>query len=298
MADYGAFFVGDDGSLLVTSDSACYECYQSVGASSRTGNVNVYYSSAPSYPLVFIACGKGYSAGIMAIEGAPGSWTITAISTSNSLAYIFVPMTGNATSGYGTAVYDASGNLTFDSNRNLLNARNVESLASGQVFTASADTNMVSYTAGGIYAPTTVTDRWERWPERDFTLYVYPYGMPTPYDRHFFWVRVRRTTWSINRGAAKINANSVSHEWVLHQNGYYDVVIGQGVAVRRYTYGYWGEAYMPAVPSGPDNTEPFNGGWTGTVSGPYGPNNTFPYTNVVNNDLLMTCITGVTTDYV
>lgn len=296
MADYGAFFIGDDGSLLVTSDSACYECYQTVGAASRVGNVNTYYSSAPSYPLVFIACGKGYSAGIMAIEGSPGSWTITAISTSNSLAYIFVPMTGNNTSGYGTAVYDASGNLTFDSNRNLLNARNVEGLASGQVFSCHPDTNMVSYTAGGVYAPKTVTERWERWPERDFTIFSYSYGMVVPQDRHFFWVRVRRTTWEVRRGAAKINANTINHEWVLHQSGYYDEAIGQGVAVRRYTY--WnGSYFMPAVPSGPDNTQPFNGGWTGTVSGLYGSGNSFPYTNVVNNDLQMTCITAVTSDY-
>lgn len=297
MADYGAFFIGDDGSLLVTSDSACYELYQTVGASSRSGNVNTYYSSAPSYPLVFIACGKGYSAGIMAIQGSPGSWTITAISTSNGLAYIFVPMTGNSTSGYGTAVYDANGNLTFDSNRNLLNARNVESLSSGQVFSANPATNMVSYTAGGVYAPKTVTERWERWPQRDFTLYVFPYGMPTPYDEHFFWVRVRRTSWEIRRGAAKINDNTVNHEWVLHESGYYDEAIGIGVAVRRYTFTYWGQAIKPAVPAGPDTTEPFNGGWVGTVSGPYGTGNTFPYTNTVNNDLQMTCITAVTSDY-
>lgn len=293
MADYGAFFIGDDGSLLVTSDSACYECYQTVGAASRTGNVNVYYSSAPSYPLVFIACGKGYSAGIMAIEGSPGNWTITAISTSNGLAYIFVPMTGNNTSGYGTAVYDASGNLTFDSNRNLLNARNVEGLASGQVFSCSPDTNMVSYTAGGVYAPSSIQDRWERWPERDFSTWVGIY----PLDKHFFWVRVRRTTWSVNRGAAKINANTINHEWVLHQSGYYDVAIGMGVAVRRYTYDYWGRIVTPSVPSGPDRNEVFNGSWIGTVSGLYGPNNSFPYTNVVNNDLQMTCIAGVTSDY-
>lgn len=293
MADYGAFFIGDDGSLLVTSDSACYECYQKVGASSRVGNVNTYYSSAPSYPLVFIACGKGYSAGIMAIEGSPGSWTITAISTSNSLAYIFVPMTGNTTSGYGTAVFDSSGNLTFDSNRNLLNARNVEALASGQVFTANASTDMVSYTAGGVYAPKTVTERWERWPEKDFTMFAY--GI-YPDTRHFFWIRVRRTSWEVRRGAAKINANSVNHEWVLHQNGYYDEAIGQGVAIRKYTY-WQGVYYMPAVPSGPDTTQAFNGGWTGTVSGLYGSGNTFPYTNVINNDLQMTCITAVTSDY-
>lgn len=297
MADYGAFFIADNGSLLVTSDSACYELYQVVGASSRNGNVNVYYSSAPSYPLVFLNCGKGYSAGIMAIEGSPGSWTITAISTANCGAYIFVPMTGNTTSGYGTAVFDANGNLTFDSNRNLLNARNVESLASSQVFSANPSTNMVSYTAAGVYAPKTVTERWERWAERDFTIYTYAYGIPMPLDKHFFWVRVRRTSWEIRRGAAKINDTSVNHEWVLHQSGYYDEAIGMGVAIRRYTILYGGSYYTPAAPAGPDNNTPFNGTWIGTVSGLYGPNNSFPYTNTVNNDVQMTCITAVTSDY-
>ena len=294
---YGAFFIGDNGQLIVTSDSACYELYQTAWPYARSGNISTYSSSAQSYPLVFIACGKGYAAGVLAIQGGAGSWTITVISNVNCPIYVFTPMTGNNTWGYGTAVYDANGNLTFDSNRNLLNAKSVEALASGQSFWADPSVNMVSYTSAGIYAPVSVVDRWERWPERDFTLYVYPYGMPTPYDRHFFWVRVRRTTWNIYRGGAQINDSSISHVWLSHDSGYYDTVLGQGVAVRRYTYGIYGEAYMPAVPAQPDNTEPFNGGWTGTVSGYYGSSNTFPYITPVNNDIQMTCITGVTYDY-
>lgn len=43
---------------------------------------------------------------------------------------------------------------------------------------------------------------------------------------HHVTAVVRRTNWSIERGAAKINSNSVSFEWVMHDAGYYDDVVG------------------------------------------------------------------------
>ncbi len=106
MADFGAIFRATDGTLLVSADTPTYELVQQLNPSSRSGNVSIYVSSSVGYPLVFVRCGAGYSASVLAIEGGPSSWVITVLCNVSCPAYIFAKLSSVSTSGVGLVVFD------------------------------------------------------------------------------------------------------------------------------------------------------------------------------------------------
>jgi len=79
MADFGGMFFADDGTLLVTSDTPVYEHRGSFNPTSRSGNVSVYVIPTVGYPLVFVRCGSGKSAGVLAIEGVATNWVVSVL---------------------------------------------------------------------------------------------------------------------------------------------------------------------------------------------------------------------------
>ncbi len=177
MADFGAFFRGDDGSLLVTSDTPCYEMVGQFNPTSRTGNVNTYTVTSQAFPLIVVNCGSSGKAGVLAVEGWAGNWTVSVLSTTSCPILAFVPISGNATAGYGTAAYDASGRLVFDSFRKILNARHISPLAEGVSFQSTAGVNSVAYTSGPVRPAKSASQQWvnvEFWGYAD-TQYVCRY---------------------------------------------------------------------------------------------------------------------------
>jgi len=150
MADFGAMFRADDGSLLVTSDTPTYEFVAEVNPSSRSGNVNTYSVSTSNFPLVFVKCGSGNSGSVLAIEGQSGSWTVTVLASVSCPIEVFVPLSGASTTGVGMVVYDANGGPVFDTNKKILNARNIGTLSEGGALASSVGTDMVAYTGGPV----------------------------------------------------------------------------------------------------------------------------------------------------
>ncbi len=179
MADFGALFRGDDGSLLVTSDTPCYEMIGQFNPVSRSGNVNTYNVTSQAFPLIVVNCGVAGRAGVLAVEGGPGSWTVSVLSATSCPILAFVPISGNATSGYGMAAYDASGRLVFDSFRKILNARHISLLAEGISFQSTAGVDSVSYTSGPVRPASSASEQWvnvEAWAFAD-TQYICRYEM-------------------------------------------------------------------------------------------------------------------------
>lgn len=160
MADYGALFRADDGSLLVTSDTPCYELQGSYAPTSRSGNVNTYSVNASVFPLIVVACGPGNSAGVLAVEGGPGAWTVSVLSNVSCDILAFVPISGTSTTGYGLATFSASGQLLFDSNRKILNARQINNLSEGTSFSSTPGVNSVSYTSGPVKPSQSQSGEW------------------------------------------------------------------------------------------------------------------------------------------
>ena len=152
MATFGAIFRASDGSLLVTSETPCYELVATKNPNSRVGNVSTYTSDVGRFPLVFVNCGVGNSAGVLSVVGEPGDWTITVLATNNCPINIFIPLTAASTSGYGVSVFDSAGNPVFDSAKDVLNARVIGLLSeSAASFYSASGTDMVAYTSGPVF---------------------------------------------------------------------------------------------------------------------------------------------------
>jgi hypothetical protein len=158
MADYGAFFIADDGTLLVTSDSPCYEFVAEVTPSSRTGNVNTYSVNTTVVPLIFVKCGSGYAGGVLAITGSSGSWTVSVLSDVSCNIEVFVPITGASTTGVGMAIYKSDGTPVFDSSKKILNARVINDLSEGVSFATPSGTDMVAYVSGPVKPASSTSD--------------------------------------------------------------------------------------------------------------------------------------------
>lgn len=160
MADWGAFIKSDDGSLLVTPDTPCYEFVGEYWPASRSGNVNTYNVPLDEYPLIFVNIGAGNSAGILAVETGTAGWRISVLASVTCSILVFRRISG-APAGYGMAVYGANGQLVFDSSRNVLNVRNAANLSEGVSFAVSSGVDSVSYTCGPVWPSQTQSDRWE-----------------------------------------------------------------------------------------------------------------------------------------
>lgn len=160
MADYGAIFRANDGSLLVTSDTPCYELFGTFQPTGRDGNVNTYWVNSSVFPLISVNCGAGNSGGVLAVEGASGNWTVSVLSNVSCNILAFIPITGTVTAGYGIATYDSSGRLVFDSSRNILNARHINMLKEDWSFQSNINVNIVSFTSGAVLPSKTQSDEW------------------------------------------------------------------------------------------------------------------------------------------
>lgn len=355
MTNWGAFIKSDDGSLLVTPDTPCYEFVGEYSPWSRSGNVNTYDVPLDEYPLIFINIGANNSAGILAVETVTGGWRISVLASVTCSILVFRRIRG-APAGYGMAVYGANGQLMFDSSRNVLNVRNAANLSEGVSFAASPGVDSVSYTCGPVWPSQTQSDRWEfvqsyrdsnqeysctrnfecNWVDecsfqqvcRTTSEYVCRTdfsGRQTcgfePVQRcnfenvcqrvqrcafvercQWIWVDtiydiyalVRRTNWVIHRGVAQVNSGSVSFNWLVHKSGYYDDVVRLWSTTLSSVPPGQGTNTMPPgyVPPDPHFTAILS------VQGELTRTNTYPYTASRANQLGLTCLTSVRSDYV
>ena len=115
-------------------------------------------------------------------------------------------------------------------------------------------------------------------------------------NTYWIYARVRRTNWSVYRGVAQINNNSVSFNWLLHKSGYYDDAL--------YLSSVTFSNRLPDVGS---NVAFVPMGYTPPpaylvnilhVQGELNRNNAYPYTTSRANQIGLTCLTAVRSDYV
>ena len=355
MTNWGAFIKSDDGSLLVTPDTPCYEFVGEYSPWSRSGNVNTYDVPLDEYPLIFINIGANNSAGILAVETVTGGWRISVLASVNCSILVFRRISG-APAGYGMAVYGANGQLMFDSSRNVLNVRNAANLSEGGSFAASSGVDSVSYTCGPVWPSQTQSERWEfvntyiepdrqyictntfecNWVQEcsfrhvcrttsqficriDFSGRqtcsfepVQTCGFENVCEQvqrcgfvercQWIWInntydiyaRVRRTDWVIRRGVAQINSGSVSFNWLVHKSGYYDDVLYLSSSTISSVPPGQGIVFVPPGYMAPDphfSSILF-------VQGELNRTNTYPYTASRANQLGLTCLTSVRSDYV
>jgi len=347
MADWGVFIKSQDGSLLVTPDTACYELLGSYGPTNRTGNVNRYSFPATSYPLIFIACGQNQAAGLLSVSVSGNNYVVEILATVSCPIYVFRTLEGTET-GYGMATYDSEGKLIFASSRNVLNVRNAGAIREGASFPAATEADMVSFTCGAVRPASSFADRWELveagtisdtqyvcrsafecrniqtcgffqvcgfeqvydWSIPPFGGFVSQYvcrsefqcrsetvcgtyetcGYETFYTNYYTTARVRRTTWSIDRGVARIGGSQVTFDWLRHKDGYYDRVLyyNSGSSSSYSMNGFAPIGYSPPP------------AWFGTnlnFVGELSRNNEFPYTTTRANDIPLTCLTSVRSNY-
>jgi hypothetical protein len=109
---------------------------------------------------VVVNCGVNNSAGVLAVEGSSGNWTISVLSSVYCNILVFIPINGSVSSGYGLATYDATGRLLFDSSKNILNARSVANLAENVSFQSAAGVDGVAYTSGPVKPSKTESSGW------------------------------------------------------------------------------------------------------------------------------------------
>jgi len=307
MSDFGIIFRADDGSLLVSSDSQCYERVAQVAVSSRLGNVSTYAVTTAAYPLVFVKCGAGQSAGVLAVEGSAGNWVVTVLATVSCPIVVFTPISEAASSGFGSVVYNTAGTAVFDSSKNILNARALGVLAESIAGIESpSGTDMVNYTSGPV-KPSSSTNTtavivyrhsyvavvygiiYYRW-RNGFNYPVYGYYNTTLYYTVF--ANVRTTNWSIDRGVAAIApGGDVSFSWLRHQEGYYKEITGYYYSTTTGTIAssVWFTNFPAPSAAALAAIESSQGELT--------KDNTFPYTTNRANTGALTCITGVSGDY-
>lgn len=322
---YGAYFIADDGTLLVSSEQPCYEFVADYSPTSRSGNVNTYVVNITPYPLVLINVGGGGAGGLLAIEGNPGNWVISVLATAGYSISVF-RIVGGAPSGYGLATFASNGSLCFDSTRKILNSKRVVSIGNGSS-TSTPLADMVSYTSGQVRTASSVSDAWVYvntflqsntvyvcetqyiqscsttnicFPDGSGGQFCYPQtfcqiiptqvcGFRTINTFYDIYARVRTTSWYIDRGVARLDpaGTGLSFDFLRHKEGFYKQVlfyaanttsIGQNVPP--------GYIPPPAFISGQE-----------TFSGELTKNNTYPYTQTLNNLVNLTCITAKRSDY-
>lgn len=349
MPDYGMFVKGDDGSLLVTPDTPCYELIGEYQPVSRVGNVNTYSVPSSNPPLVFICVEKGHSGGVLSVIYGTNSWIIEVLATRSCSILAFKTISGTA-SGYGLAVYAGDGSLVFDSTRNVLNVRDAGNLAQDVSFPCSAVADSVCYTSGPVYAEQSNADRWQVVDYYSYLAHTYQCdwknvcepvltcgfvtkctlqyvcsGFGASYSCSFvnvcsqvfecsypivcalkyvcdwvmisvsvtIWARVRRTTWTIKRGTAKLltTSNSVGFNWVTHKNGYYDTIL-------RLTSSESATVFGEGTP--PTGYIPFATLYQDVevYEGELSSNDTFPYTTETANTGQLVCLTTARSNYV
>jgi hypothetical protein len=335
MSDWGVIVKSTTGDTLISPDSRTYEFVGEYTPYSRTGNISLYDIPGAETPIVFLQCGQGNAAGILAVERTETGHRVTALSTSNCSAQVFRVMADDA-SGYGVASYDRSGRLAFSSARNVLNVRGAGVISEGSSFSAPANTDMVSYTCGPVRPASSTTDRWvfvqtytefstdyqcgfetvcrdqttcglvrscsDSSPGFEICIDVFECTTTTVCNlefvcrsvfvstQYFVYAAVRRTNWHIDRGTARITSTQVGFDWTRHLTGFYDTVLYY--TVDSFSTAPFGGTIRPGyVPPG---------AWiTGNVffEGQLTQNNTFPYTTSRANEIPLTCLASVRSNY-
>jgi len=322
---YGAYFIADDGTLLVSSEQPCYEWITDVAPSARSGNVNTYYSNVSGYPLVFINIGPGGYGGLLAVEGGSGAWTISVLANAGYNISLF-QVVGGTPNGYGLATYNSGGGLCFDSTRRILNSKKVTSIGYG-LGDSTPYSTMVSYTSGQVRTESSYTDSWVYVNSYVYTEQVYScttqiqtscttsttcspdgqggqYCFPittcstypvttcgfspvtTFYD---VYARVRTTNWYIDRGVAHLDGNGtgIGFDFLRHKDGFYKQVLYY--AANTTSIGSNTPPGYSPPPTFAPGAETFQGELT--------KNNVYPYTQTFNNLVNLTCITANRSDY-
>ena len=319
MADWGVLVKSSNGDTLISPDSRVYEFVGEYQPTSRSGNINTYFVPGGEPPLIFLQCGQGNSAGVLSIVATTGGYVVTALSNVGCTAQAFRVMVGDE-SGYGVASYDRSGRLAFASSRNVLNVRNAGNISEGVSFPSTSGVDMVSYTCGPVRPISSTAERWEfvqfflttdifcslqNVCQQEFrcefvngtfecgfvTVCSLQQVCVTVFVDNFVYARIRRTTWGIDRGVARINTNNtVGFEWLRHLSGFYDQVLF-----------YWVNQQASVIGGGlapPTYTPP--AGWIAQnvlFEGQLTANNTFPYTTSRANEISLSCLTGVRSNY-
>lgn len=310
---YGAYFIADDGSLLVSSEQPCYEYVDTYTAASRSGNVNTYNVPIADYPLVLINCGTSGKAGLLAIEGSSGAWVISVLADAAYGIKVF-KVIGGTPSGYGLATFSSTGSVCFDSSKKILNAKAVTTIGSGITASTPTGTDMVAYTSGQVQANKSVSEDWVFVEEYltgetvyicepqyvcDFDIFggywcTYQTVCRFEYITSYIsiYAKVRTTNWTLDRGVAKMNSgsNQVTFDWLRHKEGYYKEILS-------YTADVFSSGGGVPAPIGYTPTALFFVN-TETFSGELTKNNTYPYSETFNNMVNLTCITATGSDYV
>jgi hypothetical protein len=290
----------------------------------------VYVIPTVGYPLVFVRCGSGKSAGVLAIEGVATNWVVSVLTDVSCPIEAFTTITSAPMSGVGLAVFDANGQPVFDTSKVVLNAKKIDLLSEGLTVQSVSGTDMVSYTAGPVWPSQSTSSSWVTVDYYPFTYFEYvcrqvleyvcttqyqyvcnssgfcsyePYqscsyqyvtrcANEAQYGTAIIQALVVRTDWTIRRGTAFIGTNAViSFAWLVHKTGYYNEI----TQFRTLNFNPFnpGSNNLPPGYQVPASAFPNNE----TYSGELTKNNKYPYTTSRANTGSLTCITGVSSDY-
>lgn len=122
---YGINIANDSGEIFFSTDWTAFHFvgkYTASTAVSGTSGLLTFNVTCPTIPLVFIENTGNYSCVVNITFNGGTSWTIYVSSApSTSLnCYVFSSPNSAPTSGYGMAIFDASGNTTFNSTQRVL----------------------------------------------------------------------------------------------------------------------------------------------------------------------------------
>lgn len=308
MADFGGFFIGDNASLLVTPDTPCYELVGDFSATSRSGNVNTYTVNTPEYPFVFVRCGAGQAAGLLAVEGSSGAWRVSVLSSVNATIQVFVPLRAAPRTGYGVATFAPDGSPVFSSVRPVLNARGANALTEFLSFSVPSAIDMVSYTSGPVRPNATVVNSTEvvgtfRYTDVRYTCIQQGFnqfggpnfvcGFQNVIITVTVYANIRTTNWTVDRGVARINSagTAVTFDWLLHKSGFYKQILS-------YFASSWSGSTGPnGAPLGYAVPPSFVNSVINDVSGELSITNAYPYTASRANMGAQTCVTSKRSDY-
>lgn len=337
MADYGAFIRSSDGSLLVTPDTPCYELDQIVGMQSRTGNVNRYVFACSSYPLVFAACGVNESAGVLSVQATGNNYTVEVLSTIGCPIYVFKIMQGTESgygmatyASDGSLIFSSNRNVLNVRNAGVISEGgsfasssgvDMVSYTCGPVRPASSNADRWVFVTTFSELSTDYQCGFETVCRDNFTcgnvrecrvVSFFPYveectdnfrcttttvcgsewvcRFVTVSTQYFVSAAIRRTSWHIDRGTARITFGQVTFDWTRHLTGFYDTVLYY--TVDSFSSAPFGGSVRPGyVP--PGSWAISNIQYEGQLT----QGSTFPYTTSRANEIPLTCLTSVRSNY-
>lgn len=150
---FGGAIISDNG-LVASSDYPGYMKHEVVSSYSRDGNVNTFFTSSPTYPMVFAKPVGTAAVAILAIRSGVSGYYVDVLCDGACSIIVFRSISG-AASGYGVAFYNASGALTYSSESDMLMCNSIASMADGVSVGVTGDA--VSYSAAWLSCSKTNT---------------------------------------------------------------------------------------------------------------------------------------------